>query len=288
MPRESMFKRYVGVLFFFSASVCAFSQPQADSLAIRMLLIVGDSLYRVGNYTEAASRYEQATGLLEQSRAWAPALDGLEKQGYCLLALGNSGELQKLAEYALAIGHGNMNTGWLKQEIFLNFLSEACRLNHDFETSTAWQEKRLSFLRLNHPEEKNHIADAYCFLGKNLMDTGKAHEALNAYGNALKIIEAANPEMEKVWATAMNGLGIVNKELGRYNDALYFYTLALDYARKKGQKREMAFTLYNMGFAEFLKNNNEAALDNFLKSESLILELFGSRHYLLAVIYRVC
>jgi signal transduction histidine kinase len=95
--------------------------------------------------------------------------------------------------------------------------------------------------------------------------------AISKFNEALKIIsvEPENP----LHANIFHNMGIVYKNLGRYEEALNFYIKSLEIKKRAGDRLGEAYSLNNIGIVYKSIDNLEQALDYLLKSLSIKEEL---------------
>jgi len=146
-----------------------------------------------------------------------------------------------------------------------------------------------------------HVATAYNYMAVIQADAGDYFGSIESLTRSLSFLDERKKEDSSCLASDYNELGLNNIHLGRYDESIRFYDLALKYATNKPyklivlnnkgyayrekknytqaikifdeilaqnqlDKREYARSLTNMSFTKWLQNPNYKAATNFLRA----------------------
>ncbi len=98
------------------------------------------------------------------------------------------------------------------------------------------------------------------------------HQSLNGGESALKIAQSLKDF--KLQAKAYNLIGVVYRNLGKYEKAIASYKNALRIAESSGDSTQIAYSCNNIGGLYRLEGNNTIALEYILRG----LKIFENRH----------
>src|SRR5699024_8723912 len=102
-----------------------------------------------------------------------------------------------------------------------------------------------------------------------LFDQGLLHEAQDLYTHILSIISDTD---SGAYHKALFGMGYVKTALGIYSEAHSVYQELLQYAQLKGDKKDEAMYLHQLGMVERMAKNDEYAISFFNKE----LEIYNT------------
>ena len=112
---------------------------------------------------------------------------------------------------------------------------------------------------------KRYESESYAVLGAAKKTTGKFEESIQYQLKALAIKETM-PENASAMSITLNDLGILYKQMHRYNEALGYYKRSLSFSTQLKKYNRMALTTSNIGTIFSEQNNYDSAKYYFEKA----------------------
>ena len=118
-------------------------------------------------------------------------------------------------------------------------------------------------------------------LGAVYLKQNKIKEAMQFLETSLAMKKSVREDV--MMADTYNNLGNCANMLGKYDDSIEYYRLALQELRKKrGQKSDVADTLFNIGRLEIYRQNFETARGVLSEALRMANEVYGEDHIYVA------
>jgi CHAT domain-containing protein/tetratricopeptide (TPR) repeat protein len=219
----------------------------------------GDKHALLGNYPEAAARFNLAQEIAEQlgdPRGIAAALLG---SGTVNRMQGKYGQASESCRKSLSLSEASGDKAGIASA-----LSELGNINQaQGDAAQALELHRRSLSLREELVDRAGVANSLNNIGishRRLGDYGLASEY---YRKSFALAEALGNKV--LMARALNNLGAVQSALGDYEQALEFYRRSLPLNEELGNKAGVANTLLNIGLSQRLLGNYGVGLEYCLK-----------------------
>ncbi|MCG2459603.1 tetratricopeptide repeat protein [Flavobacteriaceae bacterium F89] len=112
-------------------------------------------------------------------------------------------------------------------------------------------------------KEKDSFLMAYMLnsIGVNQMYLSNYPAALRSYLTAARMYESMGSENTRIYADIQSNIGILYKDMGKWDESLSYYDKALEHYKKNGNSTSVAATLSNMGIVYDDTDQHKKALD---------------------------
>ena len=114
-----------------------------------------------------------------------------------------------------------------------------------------------------------HMAYMLNSIGVNQMYLSDYPAALKSYLTAARMYESMGSENTGIYADIHRNLGILYKNMGKWDQSLSYYGKALEYYKKSGNSTNVAATLANMGVVHDETDQHEKALDLYKEAYNI-------------------
>ena len=264
------------------AAAC-FNELPASAAGVECAWTLARVCQNTGRTQEALGRYAALLPIFDLAGEDSRAAQCCDRIAVCLTVLGRSDDALELHEQSrarfvalddwAAVAHVDLYTGCVLTDLGRH--AEALRrydsarrlaLRHDERRDVAWADlKAARALRaLERPEEaadralqavagfaglgrEERAADARVMLADAYVDTGRTEQALAAYEQAL-VVFVRSADARRT-ATVAKRAGLLLLQLGRCQEALAFFAIALDAARVLSWRGHEAACLDHMAVA---------------------------------------
>ena len=153
--------------------------------------------------------------------------------------------------------------------LILNNLGVTAYNRHHFEAAKLHYTESLRIAR--ELGDKLGIARALNNLGKTANQQGLREEAQRYYTESLRLTRDLSTS-NVGFTYLMDSLGKVALRHGKHEEARHYYTGSLEYRKEKGDRREIADSLYQFGQLAHAEGEFEQSLSLFLKVASIYAE----------------
>jgi len=262
------------------ANCHAFGQPNLDTLInkvktlsghqkVLMLKQIGDSLYDLTKYSEAAGYYENSA--LEELKLEKPHLksvcEGLTEAGFCF---------ETTNQYTKAITFYKRSLVYSKQandmeEMAAAYNNMGTSYSHLGNYALSIQNFELALKLDQKLANEEMISLDYNNIGKVYQIWKKYPQALQYYKLSLEIANRLNKLPFK--AIRMSSIGMVYKQLSMLDSAAWYVNEALKIDTKLGNKDKIAVRLANLGSVFTLMKKYNEAETNLKKAIAIFEEL---------------
>lgn len=215
------------------ADRCRAEYGGRDALYASMLNELGSYYRGQGRYEESERTFREALELLAQSRGtdspdYATALNNLAGTHRLM---GRLEEAEREFAACLTLYRQTLGEGHILYAAGLNNLSLVCLDLGDLERAAELQSRAARVLETM-PDRRDELASALCNLGELRRRQGRPEEAEHCLLRALELFQRELGVDTPHYHAALNGLGVLCYEEGRYEEACRWFLDAAAAAEK--------------------------------------------------------
>ncbi|MDX2135556.1 MAG: CHAT domain-containing tetratricopeptide repeat protein [Saprospiraceae bacterium] len=257
-------------------SATLYGQRTTDSLAAQGLMKEADALFSENNYEAAAGLYRQAQASWASMEAWESSLNATYRLANTQLAQRNCNSANEEADYGLRNIDEHL-AGRHPLYARLLFVKAECRMQQQrFNDALPLLQTALQYMQHYFPDRKTDMADAHTATGRCYGAMGDAAAALPHFDAARLLLEGAQSAAERqLLCSALINVATAHVELHRLPEAQHYYEAAIAIAEPDGLKEYLSYIWYYCAYIHMESGNPDAALGYLLKSESMMLDLYG-------------
>jgi serine/threonine protein kinase/Tfp pilus assembly protein PilF len=256
-------------------------KPSTNSLPAMRDYDDGLHLARLGNFLDAAKRFEAATkedpqfalAYSELAKTYANLGQDDDAEHASRKAVELSDQLPSAEKYLIQASHDQIRRDYPKAIEAYDALAKAAPNNADvlfelarlYEKSSAYDKAREEYTKVLALDPKR--VDALLELGRVEVDSGNAQKGLDYLTRAQTLaVELGNDEER---AQILQAMGAAYGALNKHEDALRNFRESLEIKRKLGLKTGIALSLKAMASSEDLLGKPDQALKDYKEALSL-------------------
>ncbi|MCX6312547.1 MAG: tetratricopeptide repeat protein [Bacteroidetes bacterium] len=233
------------------------SQLQNDNLEAKSLNILGRVYFRIGNFKDALSFYDQANKIFTRIGNTNKAAKILNIMADCYQATGKYNAALGKSFEAYQILEKQGDKGGMSASLITS--GNVYRAMHDYNKAIIDYEKALilakeSGISDNEANSEMALSNAFGDLGKN--DT-----AISYSKKALAVFIKNHDRMGE--GKVLNNIGTCLMDQGKYDEAIDYFLQAQNIQKEIGDNRGAAISLSNIGAIMYDKDDVDKAIDYF-------------------------
>ena len=280
------FRLLLFVCFTYTSESYSFGYTSADSLIAHTYYAQGDSLYKIGGYTEAIMIYDSAATKFKLLKDDYNFVLALLKKYICMRELGLYNAMLEQIHGTIQLAKDRLGSNSLPLAYLYHNTGVVKRIHGHYEESEDYLNKALIIKRQHlgprHPDvfsEYNSLAGLYYSLGNYDKTAYTLRKLIGYIPNDLEYLPTK--------ANAHKNLAHTYIEMGELDSALHHNLMALDIRRDIYPSSHPSLaTAYNgIGLTFLYKGYNHAAMDYFQQSLRTAAKTLPEKHQLVGHIY---